>query len=240
MHVLVDYDNIDPRHRSRGSSHIIYRIAESLGRLAIPPPRHLVFRFYGGWFYGDKVTSSGQRVSAELQHCGVIRMRVTWGDKQTPVEMLASGTIVRSLAVMDQAPIYHTLRKRPFVGNVTFSAHIDCQNSTDCPLAPLEQFFRLKKCPSAGCEVKQESVLSRSEQKLVDTMLVSDLIYFASRANDELVAVVSSDDDMWPGIRTAMAFRQPIIQVHTWPRSTPHIFYTQRISDRTFLQTSII
>lgn len=239
MHVLVDYDNIAPHHRNRGVRHVLFRIAEALGKLPIPPPRHLTFRFYGGWFFGDQLTSAGQMVSSQLQQFGVTRIPVAWSKEPAPADLLVSGTIARSLAAMDMAPIYHTLRRRPFEGTIYFTPHQACQGAHACPLSELEAFFRHKKCPTLSCEIQQHDVLSRSEQKLVDTMLVSDLLYFASRSNAPLVAVVSSDDDMWPGVRTAMTFRQPIIQVHTSPRSSPHHSYTQRISANAYLQTSI-
>ena len=57
-------------------------------------------------------------------------------------------------------------------------------------------------------------LLSRREQKLVDTMIVADLIHLASRGETP-IGLVSSDDDMWPGILSALNIGASVIHVHT-------------------------
>ena len=59
-----------------------------------------------------------------------------------------------------------------------------------------------------------DQVLTRTEQKLVDTMLVADLIHLAS-SGETSVAVVSSDDDMWPGMLMAMSHGAQIVHICT-------------------------
>src|SRR5208282_577710 len=65
-------------------------------------------------------------------------------------------------------------------------------------------FFLVGKCPDSSCARTAEQFLKRSEQKLVDTMIVSDLIHLAS-TGESAIAVVSSDDDLWPGMLMAMS-----------------------------------
>lgn len=56
--------------------------------------------------------------------------------------------------------------------------------------------------------------MTRVEQKLVDTMLVADLIHLA--INGEMtIAVVSSDDDFWPGILSAMTLGAHVVHIGT-------------------------
>ena len=83
--------------------------------------------------------------------------------------------------------------------------------------------------------MRQNDVLQKWEQKLVDTMLVSDLIFLATRGERDLV-VVSSDDDIWPGIRTALQLGARVTQVHTGGRETP-ADYTRGVND--FWQVSL-
>lgn len=45
-------------------------------------------------------------------------------------------------------------------------------------------------------------------------MLTADLIHLAKNGQQEL-AVVSSDDDLWPGIQMALLAGAHVIQVHT-------------------------
>lgn len=47
-------------------------------------------------------------------------------------------------------------------------------------------------------------------------MLTADVIHIARRSA-EPVAVVTSDDDLWPGIHTILVAGTPAIQVHTKP-----------------------
>jgi uncharacterized LabA/DUF88 family protein len=58
------------------------------------------------------------------------------------------------------------------------------------------------ECPEPSCSVAPDAVLQRAEQKLVDTMLTADLIHLSQQGDD--IFVVSTDDDMWPGIRSAL------------------------------------
>lgn len=55
-------------------------------------------------------------------------------------------------------------------------------------------------------------VLEREEQKLVDSMLVVDLVHYAETTEEPLV-VVSADDDLWPGIRFVLLRGARVIHV---------------------------
>ncbi len=73
----------------------------------------------------------------------------------------------------------------------------------------------------ASCGVTGEAALSKWEQKLVDTLLVTDLLHLA-HTSAEPVAVVSTDDDMWPGIRLALLKGVQVVHIHPVPgRGTP-------------------
>jgi hypothetical protein len=87
----------------------------------------------------------------------------------------------------------------------------------------VQQFFVAGKCPDNSCARTVEHFLTRSEQKLVDTMLVSDLIHLAS-TGESAIAVVSSDDDLWPGMLMAMLKGVQIVQVCTKHASTHKLY----------------
>ena len=59
-------------------------------------------------------------------------------------------------------------------------------------------------------------------QKLVDTMLTADLIQ-VSRPAATHIAVVTSDDDLWPGIYTALS--QGATVHHVRPSPSPESKY---------------
>jgi len=236
MIVFADYDNIDQLARSRGLEYISHRILCAIGRLPVPLQPRIDVRLYGGWFAGSNLSKSGQAVSAQLTGAFPKRYTVPWHGQTAPVNVLVGVEIARSLAANQQAPLHHTFRRRPFSGKLYFRRPSTSCTATTCPLDVLDTFLSDQCCPTTGCPVEQHHVLDRCEQKLVDTMLVSDLIFWASRPNHPILSILSSDDDMWPGIRTAITFAQPIIQIHTAP-SPQHSNYTGRLTAQSYLQT---
>ena len=87
-----------------------------------------------------------------------------------------------------------------------------CAAPARCPIAALDPFIRNTKCPVEGCPAEPRTVLAREEQKLVDSMLVVDLVHFAEMTAEPLV-VVSADDDLWPGIRFVLLRGARVIHV---------------------------
>jgi hypothetical protein len=86
----------------------------------------------------------------------------------------------------------------------------------------VQHFVVHRKCPESHCSLTMEQFIARPEQKLVDSMIVSDLISLAVPGGS--VAVVSSDDDLWPGMLVAMDIGAHVIQVCTKYAST-HVTY---------------
>jgi hypothetical protein len=85
-------------------------------------------------------------------------------------------------------------------------------------------FINNKKCSESGCTVTPK-VLFRTvgEQKLVDTMLVADAIHL-SHQGERMLAIVTSDDDVWPGIISARVIGTHVIHVRTG-MSSSHASY---------------
>jgi hypothetical protein len=238
MIVFADYDNIDRIAKARGLEYIIDRVVSSISNLPIAVQPRIDVQLYGGWFYGTQLSKAGQVVSAELSGTFPKRIMLPWTGQAAPVNIVVNSHIARSLAACQQLPLHHTFRRRPFSGRLYFKRPTAQQcHIAPCPLDIVERFISGQRCPENGCTVEQDQVLERCEQKLVDTMLVSDLIFWASRPNHPILAVFSSDDDMWPGIRTALSFAQPIIQIHT-SRSPQHTAYVNRLSPQSYLQTT--
>ena len=240
MIVFADYDNIDPLIQSRGIEHIVQRIISAVSILPIVAQPRLNVRFYGGWFFGSNLTKVGQSISTQIS--GAFPMRITqpWAGESKSVDVIANAQIARGLAACEQLPLHHTYRRRPFKGKLHFhdrNAHL-CGSAASCPMATIESFIESQKCPTPGCTVQQHQVLDKSEQKLVDTMLVADLLFWASQPSHPILAVLGSDDDMWPGIRTAAALAPPVIQIHT-ERSPEHANYVRHLTTKSYLQTQL-
>jgi len=238
MIIFADYDNIDALAKGRGLEHIILKTITAISGLRVAPQPRIDIRFYGGWFYGTQLSRLGQELSSEIGRTFPKPLTLPWTGQPKPITVLVNAHIARSLTASEQQPLHHTFRRRPFSGRLYFRRPIPAQcPTTSCPLDVVEQFLATQKCPEARCAITQSDILDRCEQKLVDTMLVSDLIFWSSRPNHPLLAVLSSDDDMWPGIRTAMAISRPIIQIHT-SRSPQHQTYVNRLDQNSYLQAN--
>lgn len=238
MLVFADYDNIDELSKARGIAHIVERVVLSVSGLGIAAQPRIDVRLYGGWFDGTRLSKTAQSIAVEIRAVNSMTLTIPWAGQAAPVTVIANAHIAQSLVAADQVPLQHTFRRRPYKGRLSFqnSQRHQCKGSF-CPLDIVDRFLTNQRCTEAGCTVKQESVLYRWEQKLVDTMLIADLIYWASRPQHPMLAVLSSDDDMWPGIRTAIAFGQPIIQLHTL-QSPLHPSYVGRLGNQSYLQTT--
>jgi hypothetical protein len=110
----------------------------------------------------------------------------------------------------------------PFVG---------CRNPGTCPIAHLHGFFDADACSEPLCAVSKDTVLSRPEQKLVDTMLAVDLAYFSRFAN-RWIAVVSSDDDFFPAIHAAILNGASVVHIHPKPGGTSPVHYAGLFAER--------
>lgn len=80
-----------------------------------------------------------------------------------------------------------------------------------------------------------EDLIVRNEQKLVDSMMATDLMSLHLSSQEELV-VVSSDDDLWPSLRLLLHRGHTIYHVHTKPNRPTPTFYTQRVPARQYIQ----
>jgi hypothetical protein len=223
MIALIDYDNIHEIHRRRGLQYVAQRIADAVGSTPFATDPHLRMRLYGGWFEEVRTTRRAQSVAADLAGFPV---SITVTDTNGQVTIIASGDFAVGLIDEPRVALTHTFRPRAGPGSIVCTTRpaAKCANPTACPLAALDRLLVAHTCPGAGCAAIPEDLLERPEQKLVDTLLVADLISLAALAPQprETVAVVSNDDDMWPGIRLALLRGLQVVHIHPVPRrSTP-------------------
>ena len=174
------------------------------------------FELYGGWFEGISVTRRAQKLAAQLASFPV-PVSVTDGSNAHP--LIAAAEFATGLLPEPRVFLTHTFRPRSGVAGISCAAppFTGCVLPGGCAIASVYGLVAAGQCPEPGCPVIQESLLSRAEQKLVDTLLVADLLHLA-HANQDPIAVVSTDDDMWPGIRLALLQGTPIFHIHPVPR----------------------
>jgi hypothetical protein len=214
MIVLVDYDNLPKNLRRPGTlPDLCSNVLASITSAGFPGPQRCRFRLYGGWYDGAGFSRAAQRISAEIQ--GYFPTTVRWSTAHASGSCLAEVEMAYSLEVEPNRHLFHTLRTRPFGSMVTcdLSVFARCVQAV-CPSQNVADFLGRQRCLAPGCPVTQSDLLRKTEQKLVDTMLSSDLVFLAARGASDLF-VVSSDDDLWPGMRTAIGLGRPVTLIHT-------------------------
>lgn len=234
MQVVIDYNNIPPLTRSRGLRYIAEQIARCLGPSAVGKYRRLQLRFYDGWYQLQTLTHLAQTISAEMQQS--FPLMVTLPSSGTNVRAVVVAEMAFSLHCDPHVHIWHTFRQRIGQANVMckLPPTAGCV-ANPCTLASLPSFFSQHRCPGVNCTLTTEDLIVRDEQKLVDTMMVADLLSLHLTSTEELV-IVSSDDDLWPAMRLLLHRGHTLYHIHTNPvRSTPP-FYLTRVSPSNYIQ----
>lgn len=214
MDFLIDYDNLPKILRRPGSlPDLCSRLLNCVAAVGFSMPQRCRLRLYGGWYDGVGFTRRAQQVSAEVHTNSASIVR--WTHRGNGGACLVNIEMAYSLEVEPNRHLTYTLRTRPFGGLIQCdsNAYANC-TETLCPVRHVVAFMTQQKCVTQSCTLKQADLLRKTEQKLVDTMLSSDLIFLATFKDTDLF-VVSSDDDLWPGIRTALGLGASVALIHT-------------------------
>jgi hypothetical protein len=225
MNILVDYNNVPLADQNRGPSFVINKIINTLGFHLIQPHLRINFRLYDGWYEEHFLTRRAQFVSSEiLNDFPSTRTLIDGTNKH---KIIVNAELAYSLRIDPGRHLWHTFRKRGYPSNLRCHnpIHTGC-TASPCQMAATYSFLANQICPELGCGVRPEDLIFRGEQKLVDSMLSVDLIYSHLQGESQ-VAIVSSDDDMWPSIKTNLQLGMSIIHIHTIPnRRTPSHYST--------------
>lgn len=90
------------------------------------------------------------------------------------------------------------------IGNISFSSDFQFSGSLICGTTRLPIVDTLRRDRMTGL----------LKQKMVDTMLVCDLLHLARTRENTLLLLVASDDDFVPALHTAEAWRARVIMLH--------------------------
>lgn len=235
MIVLVDFDNIPLALRNHGIYYIIDRIADRLGYACLADQSaKLKFRLYGGWYDNNRLSRRAQRIIPDVNRQFPCNLNIV--DTTDRFTITVDVELAFSLLAEPSRHLFQTIRDREYPPGIRVKNpnSAGCVQAS-CPFEVLRHSLPIERCASPGCGVPMSSLLYRVEQKLVDTMLTADLIRLAANGERQVV-LVTSDDDFWPGIRTATLLGTSIVQIHTRNRQTPAsysmgvgIAYDQRV-----------
>lgn len=230
MTVLVDYDNV--RLGRKGLRYFATRLLDHVGVRRCSAEPSIRCRLYGGWFDGARLSKRAQRLVPEIQN--VFPRRMTVSDAEGAVRVRVTMELAISL-IGDRVALTHTYRRRSLPTGMACARppFTECAHPSRCAVATVAPFINEEECPHPRCDVTPFDLLGRNEQKLVDSMLVVDLVRLAQAA-PELIVLVSSDDDMWPGIRAALLHRARVLHVHA--RKRPQQYRT--LTTKTYTQAA--
>lgn len=221
MFILVDFDNL-PRYLKReGLPNVCARIINAIAQRKKHFTIRTELRLYGGWYEDDNLTDEASRLIIDIT--GSFPTTIRWNSGEQNGQAIVSVSLACSLVVDPARQLFFTKRIRDFSDHIQPNhTRIRACGRPNCPMRIVSDFFKNNRCPNEGCSTTPADVLRKQEQKLVDTMLTADLIHLVKSSNYD-IAVVSSDDDLWPGLQTALHYGARVIQVHTASdRQTPN------------------
>lgn len=225
MEVFVDYNNVPRADRNRGLVYVVDKAIGALGFAHLQAETRMLFRLYDGWYLNRTPTRHAQAVSAEL--LANFPLTRTVSDGTTTTTIIVNAELAYSLKIDPATHLWHTFRQRGYPSGL--GCHhppaVGC-TAPVCSLLPMHTLFRTQRCPLSGCGIFPDQLVYKNEQKLVDTMLAADLMYLHLQRETK-VAVVSSDDDMWPAIKTVLDLGMSILHIHTLPGHRTPPFYAR-------------
>lgn len=214
MNVFVDYDNIQRYQRQRGINNVVMTILEVLPESILPHGADVSIRLYGGWYQNQRLSRVAQYLTGETAGFSPASISLRASGRQRTLRV--SVELARSMLVDPSRVVPNTFRLRETPTNLRSKKmpYHGCVDIPGCPLQGTHQLLANGRCPVYGCSTELTDVVERHEQKLVDTMLTVDIIHASSWMKSDIV-VVTSDDDLWPGIRTAISMGVDVHHIHT-------------------------
>lgn len=226
----MDYSNLREVDRRNGVVYITEKILNAIGPGFLGTRNRVTFRFYDGWYELQSLTKNAQSVSADIQNN--MPRTVTLRDASTSKNVIVNVELAYTLRNDPNVHLWHTFRPKSGQRNLTCKVPqaAGC-NMPVCPLSPVTAFFLTGACPEASCAIRPHDLLVRNEQKLVDTMIASDMFSIHLDSASEAV-LVSSDDDLFPPIRTLVKLGTTVLHVLTHPPSHSMPLYLRDLSSK--------
>ncbi len=229
--LLIDYDNLSELHKSSGILDIATKVLMQLPKDISEIRGRCSIRIYGGWYEEQNMTNLAQSLSVSIQSDFPVIIRIPTKQNGS-LALTTNAELARAMVEEPSHHLFNTYRKKGRPANIRFlkPEEVSCTN-TECSLLIAKKLLRTGKCPSKNCSVSRTDLVYRNEQKIVDTMLACDLLYYAQLGCNHIM-LVSGDDDFLPPLRTALLRGAKVYRVHPTPsncRVPIHIAGTQLI-----------
>ena len=218
MIILVDYDNIEKAITRLGVGYLVNKIVSKIDPTEISHGRHITIRLYGGWYEHTNFTTRAQNISTDIAL--TFPNVAILSDNQTTA--IVNCEMAYSLIADPTNHLFHTFRTRgiPQGLKAHHPSSVGC-SSANCPIISIYNFIKNDVCSQCST-IKPKDIFYRGEQKLIDTMLTSDLIYSSNQSKN--LCIVSSDDDLWPGIITTLIQGKKVLHIYPKMHRMPYSY----------------
>ena len=229
MKVIVDYYNVYYEYKTGGIEKIENDITQIIHEESEKSVDRIEYRLYGGWYEGRKITRDAQNLITETGRC-YPKVRSPVGSE---AKLKVNVQLAYSVLGDSEKNLIRTVRKKDQYKKINANSPktYGCSRD-DCYLKGIAGFFRNGYCTYDGCSIDSNEIIgSEREQKLIDTMMTSDIIY-AGLISEDPVCVVSSDDDMVPAIRNLLSVGGEVIHIHTGARIKTPSYYIKKDTNK--------
>ncbi len=223
----VDYDNVEANLRTAGPVNLAKVLVGTFPALLIDRYDSVEFRLYGGWRYQNALTQIAQAIIPDIRMNSptVVSTHRNGTLAKTKLEvLLADGPIGWSTPLAESVVRGRSIRNFWSLAG----GPPGCRTPSSCGMQSFRNLRNTTSCTDTGCSIELGDMLVRDEQKMVDTLIVADMAYVAYGRKAHDIVLVSSDNDMWPGVLVAIRAGCFVTHIHTKVgRRTPrHLLQT--------------
>lgn len=221
--VLVDYDNAFPPGLGLTDEEVAVDVAAWLRKLAdrYPTIDRFEVRLYGGWYDYQDLSRHGSDAARAITFMPSFPLSM-------PNSAIVRGSIslaVNPLGMEDLTPLLGTYRVRNALPRIRLTKQPYPESCAriepNCPASILRSFTKAghRQCPVESCSLVSKEAFVVHEQKMVDTMLATDVLTASSESGGySLVVVVSGDSDFVPPLLTAArGGKAPLVVIQPRP-----------------------
>lgn len=216
FYILVDYDNLEQNtcFTVNQGANMIMEIIRKLDQNSIffngsSKLQRVNILLYGGWFFNDMLSYKAQDLQRQIQDNFPQLYRLKSNIQINVQCEMAYGIF----ALGKTKPLYATFRRYPARFSIN-KKYVKCCDDGDICVDFVRDWIKNKKC--CYCTSENSTLFISIGQKMVDSMIFCDL-HFLSQSKENMVAVVSSDDDLIPVIFQENTICDRIFHVLTLP-----------------------
>ena len=183
INILVDYDNLTKINKSRGLLQFATRIIAKLSKTETTGKTKAKIRLYGGWYHQGNSTRRAQDLAIDIQANFPTVLTVPLASQN----LIVSAELAFALFISPREHLFDTFRIR------AYPTDLNCDEPKNhgcidpaCPIRHIHSFITTGKCIGQTCNIGPSDILYRGEQKLVDTMIATDLFYLSMNSSEPI------------------------------------------------------